>query len=237
MELANNSSNIVGAGGVSANLNSDPSLCLQDLVAGVGTGSVDQHRSTAVTYTPQHPAAHHHYHQLGHHPLQGIQHHHPLHHHSLTTTGVHQTAEVSNLDINQHVLNHAHHQARFSASINPEVSFMASHHPTPQQLMSSVGSVAAAAVVAATANTGGNHSRRSISSSISCNMTSASSTSNGDKIKRGTCNFLPLILQSTIVVYLDASNSLYCRLNVIILLKLSVLNGYLEYIYHHKKII
>ncbi len=199
MELANNSSN--GGG----NLTSDPSLCLQDLVAGVGGGgSVDHHRSIPVSYA-QHAPPHHHHHQLSHHHhLQSIQHHHhQLHHHHLAGAGVHQGTE-SSLDLNQHhVLNSSHHSAaRLSAAMNgADVSFMTStstspflsagtghhHHHHPQHLMSPM---AAAVAAVATVNAGNNHTRRPIHGLGGPAPTTASGSSI-DKIKRGNHQHYP----------------------------------------------
>ncbi|XP_057365643.1 pituitary homeobox 2-like [Daphnia carinata] len=202
MELANNSSNGGGGGG---NLTSDPSLCLQDLVAGVGGGgSVDHHRSIPVSYA-QHAPTHHHHHQLSHHHhLQSIQHHHhQLHHHHLTGAGVHQGGEPS-LDLNQHhVLNSNHHHAarHLSAAMNGAdvSSFMTStssspflpagtghhHHPHhPQHLMGSMATAVAVAA-AATANASNNHSRRPIhSGALGGPVPTTASGSSIDKIKR-----------------------------------------------------
>lgn len=201
MELANNSSNSGGG-----NLTSDQSLCLQDLVAGVGGGgSVDHHRSIPVSYA-QHAPAHHHHHQLSHHHhLQSIQHHHhQLHHHHLTGAGVHQGGE-SSLDLNQHhVLNSNHHHAarHLSAAMNGAdvSSFMTStssspflsagtghhHHPHhPQHLMGSMATAVAVAA-AATANASNNHSRRPIhSGALGGPVPTTASGSSIDKIKRG----------------------------------------------------
>ncbi|KAI9559641.1 hypothetical protein GHT06_013646 [Daphnia sinensis] len=200
MELANNSSNSGGG-----NLTSDQSLCLQDLVAGVGGGgSVDHHRSIPVSYA-QHAPAHHHHHQLSHHHhLQSIQHHHhQLHHHHLTGAGVHQGGE-SSLDLNQHhVLNSNHHHAarHLSAAMNGAdvSSFMTStssspflsagtghhHHPHhPQHLMGSMATAVAVAA-AATANASNNHSRRPIhSGALGGPVSTTASGSSIDKIKR-----------------------------------------------------
>lgn len=178
-------------------MTSDPSLCLQDLVAGVGGGgSVDHHRSIPVSYA-QHAQTHHHHHQLSHHHhLQSIQHHHhQLHHHHLAGTGVHQGTE--SLDLNQHVLNSQHHHsARITAAMNG-ADFMSSpssspflsapgtghhHHHHSQHLM---GSMAAAAVVAATVGVGNNHTRRPIHSGLAGPTPTTASGSSIDKIKRG----------------------------------------------------
>ena len=201
MELANNSSNVGGGGG---NLTSDPSLCLQDLVAGVGGGgSVDHHRSIPVSYA-QHAPAHHHHHQLSHHHhLQSIQHHHhQLHHHHLAAApGVHQGTE-SSLDLNHqhHVLNSSHHHsaARLSAAMNG-ADFMTStssspflspgtghhHHHHSQHLM---GPMAAAVAAAATVNVANNHNSRRHIQGLGGPVPTAASGSSIDKIKRGKKN-------------------------------------------------